>query len=115
MFTNQGVHRCILVVSGLVVHHNLVSDAEELTAGAVVIHGGNRQRVVVRAGRAVGVHSHVIAIQIAASGGVICPAAGVTGRHCHNRARGLQVVQDFLIGIVRLTGRNQDWQSPGTG
>ena len=113
MFTNQGVHRCILVASGLVVHHNLVSDTEELTAGAVVIHGGNRQRVVVRAGRAVGVHSHVIAIQIAASGSAICPAAGVTGRHCHNRARGLQVVQDFLIGIVRLTGETRIGRAQG--
>ena len=103
VFTGQGSQRLVGVIA-LVVNDHVVANGEVSAGGTVVVDGGHGQGVGEGAGGTVGLHAHVIGIQVAQVIGAHHPGAGVTGGHADHGAGLGQAVQDGLVGGVGVSG-----------
>ena len=103
MLTGNGGHGQVGIAGGLAVDLLVAGHFDEVAGSAVVIHGGDAQRVGVGAGAAVGGPADALGVGIGI-GGVLEPVAGVTGGHGNDHAAVDNSLQDGLVLGVGLTG-----------
>ena len=103
MLTGNGGHGQVGIAGGLAVDLLVAGHFDEVAGSAVVIHGGDAQRVGVGAGAAVGGPADALGVGIGI-GGVLEPVAGVTGGHGNDHTAVDNSLQDGLVLGVRLAG-----------
>ena len=103
LLTGQSGHGLDGSLGGVVVEHLGAGELNIVAGGAHVIHGGDAQRVGVRAGAAVGGPADALGVGIGI-GGVLEPVAGVTGGHGNDHTAVDNSLQDGLVLGVRLAG-----------
>ena len=94
MFTRQRGQRRVLII-GLVVEHVVFANREEAAGRAVVVDGGDSQRVGERSGRAVGLERNFVVIQIRNVVDTVgSPVGGVACGHADDHTVGGEAVHD---------------------
>ena len=94
MFTRQRGQRRVLII-GFVVEHVVFANREEAAGRAVVVDGGDSQRVGERSGRAVGLKRNFVVIQIRNVVDTVgSPVGGVACGHADDHTIGGEAVHD---------------------
>ena len=103
VLARDGDHGLVGMPGSLGVEDLMAVEFDVVAGHAVIVHGGNRQRVGIGAGGTVCRPAYALGIGIAI-GGILKPASGVARGHRNDGAALDDVLQNRLKGCIGITG-----------